>query len=129
MDMSKPFRNAAGEHAPQAPILFDKFHIMRHLGDAVDTVRKAEYAPYLWMLARCEDQAHQVRCPNYVSLRPPRSRPRCLSRSNGSVPLEIVFQQRDVPQIRAEHHVEHVPKKRDRAKAGFDRNVEHHSGN
>ena len=25
-------------------ILFDKFHIMRHLGEALDTVRKAEYA-------------------------------------------------------------------------------------
>ena len=31
-------------HAPQAAILFDKFHIMRHLGDALDTVRKSEYA-------------------------------------------------------------------------------------
>ena len=30
--------------APQAAILFDKFHIMRHLGDALDKVRKAEYA-------------------------------------------------------------------------------------
>ena len=43
MDMWKPFRNAAKEHAPQAAILFDKFHIMRHLGEALDTVRKAEY--------------------------------------------------------------------------------------
>ena len=32
------------EHAPQAAILFDKFHIMRHLGEALDKVRKAEYA-------------------------------------------------------------------------------------
>ena len=31
-------------HAPQAAILFDKFHVMRHLGDALDKVRKAEYA-------------------------------------------------------------------------------------
>jgi len=29
---------------PQAAILFDKFHIMRHLGEALDRVRKAEYA-------------------------------------------------------------------------------------
>ena len=28
----------------QAAILFDKFHIMRHLGEALDKVRKAEYA-------------------------------------------------------------------------------------
>jgi transposase len=44
MDMWKPFRNATSAHAPQAAILFDKFHIMSHLGDALDKVRKAEYA-------------------------------------------------------------------------------------
>ena len=43
MDMWKPFRNATRAHAPQAAILFDKFHIMRHLGDALDKVRKSEY--------------------------------------------------------------------------------------
>ena len=43
MDMWKPFRNATNRHAPQAAILFDKFHIMRHLGEALDKVRKAEY--------------------------------------------------------------------------------------
>ena len=31
-------------HAPQAQIVFDKFHIMAHLGKAMDKVRKAEYA-------------------------------------------------------------------------------------
>src|SRR5436305_2496344 len=44
MDMWKPFRLATNAHAPQAAILFDKFHIMRHLGDALDRVRKSEYA-------------------------------------------------------------------------------------
>jgi len=44
MDMWKPFRNVARAKAPQAAILFDKFHIMRHLGEALDKVRKAEYA-------------------------------------------------------------------------------------
>jgi transposase len=44
MDMWKPFRNVAHDKAPQAAILFDKFHIMRHLGEALDKVRKAEYA-------------------------------------------------------------------------------------
>ena len=43
MEMWKPFRNATAACAPQAAILFDKFHIMRHLGDALDKVRKAEY--------------------------------------------------------------------------------------
>jgi len=44
MDMWKPFRTVANRRAPQAAILFDKFHIMRHLGEALDRVRKAEYA-------------------------------------------------------------------------------------
>ena len=44
MDMWKPFTNATRAHAPQAAILYDKFHIMRHLGEALDKVRKTEYA-------------------------------------------------------------------------------------
>jgi len=44
MDMWKPFRNATQAHAPQAAIWFDKFHVLRHLGQALDTVRKREYA-------------------------------------------------------------------------------------
>ena len=44
MDMWKAFYNATEAAAPQAAILFDKFHVMRHLGKALDQVRKAEYA-------------------------------------------------------------------------------------
>ena len=44
MDMWKPFRASTNRHAPQAAILFDKFHILRHLGEALDKVRKQEYA-------------------------------------------------------------------------------------
>ncbi|MHC2876789.1 transposase [Ralstonia sp. 121560039-2] len=44
MDMWKPFRNVTQERAPQAAILFDKFHVMKHLNDALDKVRKSEYA-------------------------------------------------------------------------------------
>jgi len=44
MDMWKPFRTATEQHAPNAAILFDKFHVMRHLGEALDQVRKSEYA-------------------------------------------------------------------------------------
>lgn len=43
MDMWKPFRKSANNHAPQAAILFDKFHVMGHLGKALDEVRKSEY--------------------------------------------------------------------------------------
>ena len=46
MDMWKPFRNSTLKegNAPQACILFDKFHVLRHLSDALDKVRKSEYA-------------------------------------------------------------------------------------
>ena len=44
MDMSKPFRTVTNEQAPQAAVLFDKFHVLRHLSEALDKVRKSEYA-------------------------------------------------------------------------------------
>jgi transposase len=44
MDMWKSFGNSTRKQAPQAAILFDKFHVMRHLGEALDVVRKSEYA-------------------------------------------------------------------------------------
>ena len=44
MDMWKAFTNSTRRHAPQAAILYDKFHVMRHLNDALDKIRKREYA-------------------------------------------------------------------------------------
>ncbi len=44
MDMWKPFRNACASHAPGAAMLYDKFHALRHLSDAMDKVRRSEYA-------------------------------------------------------------------------------------
>src|SRR3972149_4404942 len=45
MDSGKPFKKPTRkkEHAPQAAVLFDKFHVMRHLGEAMDKVRRSEY--------------------------------------------------------------------------------------
>ena len=43
MDMWKPFRKATEQHAPNAVILYDTFHVLRHLHEAMDHVRKAEY--------------------------------------------------------------------------------------
>ena len=40
----RPFRQSTQRNAPKAAILFDKFHVLRHLGDALDKIRKAEYA-------------------------------------------------------------------------------------
>jgi transposase len=42
MDMWTAFRNSVGRNAPQARIIFDKFHIMRHLCDALDEARRQE---------------------------------------------------------------------------------------
>ena len=46
MDMWKAFRAATLKegHAPQALIVYDKFHVLRHLQEALDHVRKSEYA-------------------------------------------------------------------------------------
>lgn len=43
MDMWKPFRNSLRRHVPKARIIYDKFHILRHLSDALDDVRRREY--------------------------------------------------------------------------------------
>lgn len=45
MDMWQAFRTSTRHHAPQAAILFDKFHVLRHLSKALDTIRKREYGP------------------------------------------------------------------------------------
>jgi transposase len=44
MDMWKPFRTSTQNNAPNADILFDKFHVLRHLNEALDKIRKTEYA-------------------------------------------------------------------------------------
>ena len=44
MDMWKVFRNSTHANALKAAILFDKFHVMKHLGEALDKIRKAECA-------------------------------------------------------------------------------------
>jgi transposase len=45
MDMWQAFRTSTLKkgNAPQATILYDKFHILKHLGEAMDNVRKREY--------------------------------------------------------------------------------------
>lgn len=42
MDMCKAFYNSFSKHCPQAKIIYDKFHVMRHLNVALNEVRKAE---------------------------------------------------------------------------------------
>ena len=49
MDMWEPDIRSTMEHLPGAEekIVFDKFHVAQHLGDAVDAVRKAEHRELL----------------------------------------------------------------------------------
>jgi transposase len=44
MDMWDPFENSTRQHLPQADrkVVYDKFHVAKHLGEAVDRVRRAE---------------------------------------------------------------------------------------
>jgi len=44
MDMWKAFEKSTRKNVPWAAILYDKFHVMKHLGEALDKVRKMEYA-------------------------------------------------------------------------------------
>ena len=48
MDMAKPYIRSVREHT-DAAIVFDKFHVAKHLGDAVDKVRRAEHRELLRM--------------------------------------------------------------------------------
>jgi len=66
MDMWEPYINSVKAHLPDPDqkVVFDRFHIMGHMGTAVDTVRKAEHkqlraagletltgSKYLWLYA------------------------------------------------------------------------------
>lgn len=44
MDMWDPYENSIRQHLPEADekIVYDKFHVAKHLGEAVDRVRRAE---------------------------------------------------------------------------------------
>jgi len=67
MDMWGPFIASTVAHVPdgRSKIVFDRFHVMKHMGEAVDAVRKAEHrrlraegdetlkgTKYLWLYAK-----------------------------------------------------------------------------
>ena len=43
MDMSATYQKSAEKHAPKAEIVHDRFHISKHLNEAVDKVRRQEH--------------------------------------------------------------------------------------
>ena len=74
MDMWKPYASAVAKVLPKAAVVFDKFHLVRLLNDAVDRVRKAEHrqlreqgdetlngSKYLWLKSPQEHSESQWR--------------------------------------------------------------------
>ncbi len=43
IDMWQAYENSVASHAPQAEIVFDRFHISKHLNEGVDKVRREEH--------------------------------------------------------------------------------------
>lgn len=43
MDMWPAFIGAAGKELPEAEVVFDRFHVSKHMGEAVDAVRRSEH--------------------------------------------------------------------------------------
>jgi transposase len=43
VDMWEPFAQSLRAHLPHARIVYDKFHVLRHAGEAVDETRRAEF--------------------------------------------------------------------------------------
>lgn len=43
VDMWKPFLRSLRQHLPRAAIVFDKFHVMKHVNTAVDETRRQEF--------------------------------------------------------------------------------------
>jgi len=43
VDMWKPFLQSLRQHLPRAAIVFDKFHVMKHVNTAVDETRRQEF--------------------------------------------------------------------------------------
>jgi transposase len=43
VDMWEPFRQSITQWLPQCRVIYDKFHIMKHAGAAVDEIRRAEF--------------------------------------------------------------------------------------
>lgn len=43
IDMWQAYKNSVAHHAPQAEIVFDRFHISKHLNEGLDRVRREEH--------------------------------------------------------------------------------------
>lgn len=80
MDMSQAYIGSAEQHVPEADIVHDRFHIAKHLGEAVDQVRRAEHktlksegderltgSRYLWL--RNEENLSETQAATFEDLK------------------------------------------------------------
>ena len=79
MDMWAAYAKLVREHAPNAQILFDRFHIVKHLNEAVEEVRRSEmrrlslkervvFKRSRWLLLKNPWNLNQIRknaCPRW----------------------------------------------------------------
>ena len=70
MDMWKPFRNSTRSHAPQASILFDKFHVMRHLGRGFGPGAQERVRPACAARTAASSRARSTRCCRTATISP-----------------------------------------------------------
>ena len=47
MDMSRSYISAATKHMAQTKIVFDRFHIVKKMNEAVDAMRKSDRKKYI----------------------------------------------------------------------------------
>lgn len=64
MDMSGSFQAAVKEHAPQAQIVFDRFHVQKLASDALDKVRRE-----LWRELQYEEDGHTIKKSRFALLK------------------------------------------------------------
>jgi len=88
MDMWRAFHNSTTRHAPQARIIFDKFHIISHLSAALDEVRRSEYRRLTGTdRTFIKGQRYtRLSSPENLTLNGRRSLKKLLRRTSGSTP-------------------------------------------
>jgi len=75
MDMLRSYKSAVDEFIPQAQIVFDRFHIVKKLNEAVNEIRKIEVrqykelrsSKYLWLKNNSNLSEEQRKKVNYLS--------------------------------------------------------------
>jgi transposase len=70
MDMWKPFRQAVSAKLPKAEVVHDRFHVSKHLNDAVDKTRRAEQRKLIEKAEGGLKRTRYLFLRNFESIRP-----------------------------------------------------------